>query len=121
MGMRTRTFNSGANALMPSVAGDRVDAVLGSELTWYEAFQGVAYPPPHFMLIFVGDSEEEEHQAASKAATRVSELVCTQHAHGRDPNLEGKRLGRKRGPAEPWPHPFLSSESVRPCLAASAI
>jgi hypothetical protein len=54
-------------------AGDRVDMVLGSELAWYENFQGVAYPPPHFMLIFVGDSEEEEHQAASKAAARVSQ------------------------------------------------
>lgn len=45
--------------------------VLGSEVAWQEAFQGVTYPAPHLMLVFVGDSEEEEHLAASRAATQV--------------------------------------------------
>ena len=44
-------------------------AVLGSPAAWAEAFQGVPYPKPHFMLVFVGDTEEEELRAAAAAAS----------------------------------------------------
>ncbi|PRW57512.1 Heat shock 67B2 [Chlorella sorokiniana] len=47
----------------------KVAAVLGSASAWAEAFQGVPYPPPHFMLVFVGDREEEEVRAAAAAAS----------------------------------------------------
>lgn len=53
-------------------AAHNVDAVLGSEVAWYESFQGIPFPQPHFMLVFVGDTEEEEHMAATKAAAAVS-------------------------------------------------
>lgn len=47
----------------------KVAAVLGSAAAWAEAFQGVPYPLPHFMLVFVGDREEEEVRAAAAAAS----------------------------------------------------
>ena len=43
--------------------------MLGSAATWGEAFQGVPYPPPHAVLVFVGDTEEEELRAAASAAS----------------------------------------------------
>ncbi|GAB4819012.1 hypothetical protein N2152v2_006058 [Parachlorella kessleri] len=49
-------------------AGDRIDLLLGSEVAWHESFQGVPYPAAHHMLVFVGDSEEEQMLAAAKAA-----------------------------------------------------
>lgn len=53
----------------PLPAESKVAAVLGSAAAWGEAFQGVPYPPPHFMLVFVGDREEEEVRAAATAAS----------------------------------------------------
>lgn len=44
-------------------------AVLGSPAAWGEAFQGVPFPRPHYMLVFVGDTEEEELRAAAVAAS----------------------------------------------------
>ena len=44
-------------------------AVLGSPAAWAEAFQGVPFPQPHYMLVFVGDSEEEELRAAAAATS----------------------------------------------------
>ena len=44
-------------------------AVLGSPSAWAEAFQGVPFPQPHYMLVFVGDSEEEELRAAAAATS----------------------------------------------------
>jgi hypothetical protein len=46
-----------------------VATVLGSEAAWREAFQGVPFPKPHFMLVFVGDTEAEELRAAAAAAS----------------------------------------------------
>lgn len=44
-------------------------AVLGSPAAWGEAFQGVPFPKPHYMLVFVGGTEEEELRAAAAAAS----------------------------------------------------
>ena len=48
-----------------------MDAVLGSEPAWQEAFQGVAYPPPHYLLVFVADKEDDQLEAAAAAAAQV--------------------------------------------------
>ena len=50
-------------------AESRVAAVLGSEAAWGEAFQGVPFPKPHYLLVFVGNTEEEELRAAAAAAS----------------------------------------------------
>ncbi|PSC72095.1 outer dynein arm-docking complex subunit 3 isoform B [Micractinium conductrix] len=71
-----RAAGSGPHeALPPELRGalrlpeSRVATVLGSAATWGEAFQGVPYPPPHAVLVFVGDTEEEELRAAASAAS----------------------------------------------------
>ncbi|KAI3438095.1 hypothetical protein D9Q98_000537 [Chlorella vulgaris] len=66
----------GSNDALPAelrgalrVSEARVATVLGSEAAWREAFQGVPFPKPHFMLVFVGDTEAEELRAAAAAAS----------------------------------------------------
>jgi hypothetical protein len=49
---------------------EHVSDVLASQSAWVERFQGIAFPEPHYMLVFVGDSHEQQYRAATAAAVR---------------------------------------------------
>jgi rhodanese-related sulfurtransferase len=80
-----------------------VKQALASTASWSDIFQGVPYPASHFIMVFVGDTIEQQTRAAIVAASQGFQRTMT---------LAGALPGFSKGAAA-QPHlQFLSRDAV---------
>jgi len=88
---------------------DAVSQGLASPSAWAELFQGVSYPEPHFMLVFVGSTAEQQFSAAVAAASCGYQRTMT---------LEGALTDFASGAATQRHLRFISRDAVAALLNA---
>lgn len=87
-----------------------VAQALGSPSEWMELFQGVPFPQPHFMLVFVSNTEEEQLRAAAAAAARGFARTMT---------LAGTLLKFSQGTASQRNLHYVTRDGVAALLSAT--
>jgi rhodanese-related sulfurtransferase len=86
-----------------------VAAALASRPAWLDLFQGVVFPEPHYLLAFVGATEEQQTRAAAAAASQGFQRTLT---------LAGALAGFARAAAA-QPHlRFVGRDAVAAALGA---